>query len=413
MPSNLPRVLIVGAGHAGGRVAESLRERGFDGNITLVGSEQHPPYERPPLSKHVLLGRASPLSTYLRPTDWWNDAKVDFQSGVTAIRLDSRSNAITLGDTRTLSYDVLVLATGSRPRPLPAGVGGSARLFYLRDMDDALRLKSAIKAGGRIVVLGGGLIGLEVAAAAIELGAQANVVEASPHILARVALPQIAVSVQSLHEDRGVVFHCNRYATRIESLADTALVMLSDGTRLEADAIIVGIGSIPNTQIADGTDLALSDGIVADEHGRTNIPNIFATGDVTFHYNAFLGRHIRQESWLNAQSQSSIVAGAIMGDVSPYDELPWFWSDQHDMNFQWFGSPSSYDAIVWRGSPNDNCCTAFLVNDKVVVGAQSINPGRDGRFIKELVRRNQAANIAELQDIDLRLRSILDPKPQL
>jgi 3-phenylpropionate/trans-cinnamate dioxygenase ferredoxin reductase subunit len=389
-----PRVVIVGAGHAGGRVAETLMGEGFQGHVTLVGAEAHPPYERPPLSKQLLIGCATPDSTYLRPASWWGEAGVSLVLGRHVRSVDRATKTIFLDSGEALSYDTLVIATGARSRRWEGPDINRDRLFYLRDIGDATRLALELRAGAHIAVIGAGFVGLEVAAAARSLGAEVTVVEVGGRAMPRIVLPEFSAVLTRCHEKQGVRF---RFGTRVVSIEDD-VIRLSTGEILRANTIVVGIGSIPNTDLAADAGLAVDDGILVDAYGRTNDPCIYAIGDVARHVNDLLGRRVRLESWQNAQDGAVAIARIIAGQNAPYAEMPWFWSEQYDHNLQCAGLPLQVDRIVWRGDPGRGSAMAFQMSGNTVVGVQALNGGRDMRFGRQLLQGGRSIDPERLSD---------------
>jgi len=397
-----PRVVIVGAGHAGGRVAETLANEGFQGAVTLVGAEVHPPYERPPLSKQLLIGSAAPESAYLRPASWWGEAGVSLLLGRHVCAVDRAIKTVFLDSGQALAYDTLVMATGARPRMWEGPDSSGSRICYLRDIDDAAKLGQELRAGAHIAIIGAGLIGLEVAAAARSLGAEVTVVEVGDRAMPRIVLPEFSAALTRCHEEQGVRF-C--FGARVLSI-DNNVIRLSTGQELHVDTIVVGIGSIPNTDLAAEAGLAVDDGILVDEHGRTNDPCIYAVGDAARQVNDLLGRSVRLESWQNAQNGAVAVAKIIAGQKSPDAEMPWFWSEQYDHNLQCAGLPLQVDRVVWRGDLARRSAMAFQLHGNTIVGVQALNSGRDMRFGRQLLQRRQPIDPECLSDPRSNLQEI-------
>jgi len=391
-----PHIVVLGAGHAGGRAAEALRAAGFKGAVTLVGSERHPPYERPPLSKEILAGKMTPERAYLKPLEFYAAQEITLRLGATAVAIDRKAQRLELDRGAALPYDRLLLTTGARPRKLaiPGAEGG--RVHYIRDIDDSLALRAHLTPGAHLVVIGAGFIGLEGAAVARRLGAAVTVLELASSPLARVAAPEIGAFFAGLHRKEGVVLRTGTSAAAIEAAAGGVVVTTSAGDRLYTDAVLIGIGAIPNAELAEAAGLAVADGIVVDERGRTADPNIFAAGDATRHFNPLLGRSLRLESWQNAQNQAIAVAKVLAGGDAPYAELPWFWSDQYDVNFQTAGAPERWTDLLWRGRAEDGRFTLFYMDGPVPVAGATVNNGRDMRFVKQLVAQGRPVDPALL-----------------
>lgn len=371
------KVVIVGAGQAGGWVAATLKEGGLD-EVELIGEELHPPYERPPLSKEVLLGDKPPESTHL----WPRGLGVRQRMGVRVEAIDRTTSRLKLSDGDELAYDKLVLATGGRVRRLAQ----IPHAHYLRTIDDALSLRQALEAGGSVTIVGGGWIGLEVAAAARKLGRAVTVVELADRLCARVLPPCVSQYLYDLHTRQGV---------RIQLAANANAGV--------ADTVVVGIGIEPNVELALDAGLAVSNGVVVDEYGRTSDPNVYAVGDV-----ANL-RGMRLESWANAQNQAIATAKTILGDDTPYQEIPWFWSDQHGVNIQILGVPKLEDEVVVRGEPTEDKVSYFFLRDGTVAGLVAVNTAREVRVTRKLMEMGKVLTAAQLADTSQALQSLLKP----
>lgn len=400
------RVVIVGGGHAGGSAARALREAGHTGAITLIGEETHPPYERPPLSKELLHGKVSAESTYLAGAPWYAEHAIELRTGCRALAIDRVGRQVMLDDGSAVSYDALLLTTGARARRLQVPGANSPRVHTLRSIDDALRLRAALEAGHHIAIVGGGFIGLEVAAIARARGASVTVLEVAPQVLARVAAPELAVAFEQMHRRHGVVVRTSTQLLSMEDDGRRITLHLQDGQPLVVDAVLVGIGSQPNAELAAEAGLNIRDGIVVDEFGRTSDPHIWGAGDVTQHFNPLLGRHLRLESFQNARDQAIAVARCIAGQMEPYAKLPWFWSDQYDTNFQTVGAPQGWNSLVWRGRPEDGRCTLFYLQDDVPVAAATLNNGRDIRPATQLLLARRAVDVSRLADPGQKLQAL-------
>jgi 3-phenylpropionate/trans-cinnamate dioxygenase ferredoxin reductase subunit len=399
-------IVILGAGHAGGRAAEALRAAGFKGSVTVVGDENHPPYERPPLSKELLAGTFEVERTYIKPREYYEQAGIALRLGSAAVAIDRAAQRLHLADGGTLPYDSLLLTLGARPRRLSTAGGGGERVYYLRDIDDCLKLRAVLAAEHHLIVIGAGFIGLEAAAVARSRGCTVTVVEAAATPLARVAPPELGAFYTELHRRKGVTLHLGAAVTAIEQRGDAAMVQLASGETLSGDAVLVGIGAVPNSELAAAADLVVDDGILVDAHGRSSDPLIFAAGDVTRHFNPLLGRRIRLEAWLNAQNQAIAVAKVMAGGSEPYAELPWFWSDQYDVNLQTAGVPERWDQIVWRGRAEDGRFTLFYLDRGVPVGGATVNNARDMRFVKLLTTQAKPVDPARLADPAVKLADL-------
>jgi NADPH-dependent 2,4-dienoyl-CoA reductase/sulfur reductase-like enzyme len=393
-----PHIVILGAGHSGGRAAEALRGAGYAGKVTLLGSERHPPYERPPLSKDLLAGAIEPERAYLKPLAWYEAAGIALRLGATAVEIDRSAHRLRLADGSTLPYDRLLLTTGARPRRLALPGLDSTLVHYLRDIEDSLALRARLAPGKRLIVVGAGFIGLEGAAIARRLGAEATVLELADRPLARVAAPEIGAFFADLHRREGVDLRTGASLAAVEESGGRLHVTTSAGERLAGDALLIGIGAVPNAELAAAAGLPVDDGIVVDQWGRTSDPDIFAAGDATRHFNPLLGRSLRLEAWQNAQNQAIAVAKVMAGGEEPYSELPWFWSDQYAVNFQTAGAPERWTALAWRGRPEEGRFTVFYLDGAVPVGGATVNNARDMRFVKLLVAAGRPVDAGALAD---------------
>jgi 3-phenylpropionate/trans-cinnamate dioxygenase ferredoxin reductase component len=399
-------VVIVGAGQAGGWAAATLRSQGFAGTITLIGEEVHPPYERPPLSKDVLLGSKPPESTFLWPAEKTSELKIDFRSGLRVSRLDRAKRTIEFASGETLGYDRLLLTTGSRVRRLNFPGCDLAGVHYLRTIENALAIQRDLTPESHLLVLGGGWIGLETAASARRRGARVSVVELSDQLCSRVLPKSLAGYLQERHTAQGVSVHLG---TTVQSLAGAGRVqraLLSSGEELPVSAVVIGVGVEPNVELAREAGLEVDNGIVVDESGRTSDPLIFAAGDVTNQPNDFLGRRVRLESWANAQNQGIAAAKALLGQPVRYHDIPWFWSDQYTLNIQLLGIPHKSDETVTRGDlGTDKFLQFFLCGGRIEAVAAMNNP-RDLRMAKRLLQSGKEVDRARLADPAVALQSL-------
>ena len=407
------RVVIIGGGQAGGWVARTLRDQGHAGPIVLIGDEQHPPYERPPLSKALLLGTAAPESTHLFPGEAWTKLAVDHRAGQRAVRIDRAARSVGLANGTAVPYDALVLATGARVRRLKLPGSELAGVHYLRDLADSAAIAADLARPGRLLVIGGGWIGLEVAAAARKRGRDVTLVEAAPKLCGRALAPDLADHLAAIHAAHGVELRLGATVARLEGDARVSRAVFADGSTLAVDAAVIGIGVQANSELAAEAGLAVDQamgGIVVDEHGRTADPAIFAAGDVASHPNALVGRRIRLESWENAQNQAIHVAKAILGKAEqPYAEVPWFWSDQYDVNIQLIGLPQRWDRAVMRGTRESGAFLVAYFDGPALVGAAAFNAGRDLRFVRRMMQQRIAVEPARLADPAVKLQDLLKP----
>jgi anthranilate 1,2-dioxygenase ferredoxin reductase component len=377
------KLVIVGAGPAGFRAAETLRAGAPDAEIVLVGDEPHLPYQRPPLSKAYLTDALALAALLLQPESFYGEQRISLRLGVAATRIDRAAKQVELADGTPLAYDKLLIATGCRGRRLPAAFDGLP-IHYLRGLDDAARIRAALAPGRSVTLIGGGFIGLEIAASAAKLGASVTVLELAPRLMSR-AMPAIVSDfARALHERHGVRFELGIKIERIESAAGRLTVRTERGQHA-CDLLIAGVGAIPNTELASVAGLAVDDGIRVDAQGQTSDPDIYAVGDVTRHDNPLLGRAIRVESWQVALNQASVVARAMLGAAEPYAELPWLWTDQYDCNIQVLGLASPEADLIVRGDPAGGKFTVLeLGSEGRIAAAITVNNGRDMSALRRL-----------------------------
>jgi len=405
------RIVIIGAGQAGGRAAAALRSSGFAGTIQLVGAESYPPYERPPLSKEILANISGIEKTYLRPPSFYNDIGVELLTSRTVKSIDRGAQCVTLDSEDQLPYDQLLLTMGARARRLPLSAAVPHRTHYLRDIEDARRLRARLATGVRLLVIGAGFVGLEVAATARKLGCKVTVVEAQSHPLARVLPPDIASVFTAYHASNDVQILTNTTIKSLDCDQEKLIATTADGRSVEADEVVIGIGVIPNDELAQQSGLAVNDGVLTDEFSQTSDPRIFAAGDVTRHFNPLLGRSIRLEAWDNAQNQAPSAARNMVGQKEAYAVVPWFWTHQYDLNFQLAGLPENWNNLVWRGEPGEKGSIAFaLDSESAVVGGASISNVRDMRFVKKLIATSAQIGPRELANTQIPLASFLNRK---
>ncbi|MGF6408555.1 NAD(P)/FAD-dependent oxidoreductase [Paraburkholderia tuberum] len=406
MSTSKSHVVVVGAGQAGAGVAMALRNNGFDGAITLIGDEAHPPYERPPLSKDVLQGRTAVEKTWIQPISAFNEKEIEVRLDIRVTAIDAERRALTLSDRSQISYDKLVLATGARPRMLTLPGTNNERIHVLRTIDDALRLSEQMRTAKSIAVVGGGFIGLEVAASARAMGVAVTVLEAAPRLMERSLPESVATFLADVHKENGVAIVTHARLRGFEQSEGGVRVLLDADEFLDVDCVVMGVGAIPNTEIAEGCGLVVQDGIVVDEYGRTSHPDIYAAGDVTRHFNPLLDRHIRLESWQNAQNQAIAVAKAIAGEPEAYAEVAWLWSDQYHLNIQTAGNPGDWNDFVWRGKPEDGKFTVLALADRRIIGAICINNGRDMRYARQMITNRVIVDREKLADPATTLQSL-------
>lgn len=406
------RLLIIGNGCAGTEVAFCARAAGWTGTITLTGDEPHEPYHRPPLSKAYLMGEAQQDSMSLRGTAAYGAAQISLLPRHHAIAIHRAKARVEFADGQYLPYDRLVLALGGRPRPLPfvpVQAGNLPRnLHYLRTHDDALAIRASLQPDRRLVIIGAGYIGLEVAAAAVKSGMQVIVLEAGPRVLGRVVAPPVAAFYEDLHRNAGVDIRTSVQVESFEKAEDGTItaVVCNDGTRLLVDMVVAGIGLLPNTELAAEAGLDVSDGIVVDDLLRTSDPDIMAIGDCARWFSALYQRSVRVESVPNALEQARKVAALLCGKAPRPDAAPWFWSDQYDVSLKTVGLSQGYDRLVIRGEPQAKDFSAFYLSGKRILAVDTVNRAQEFNLCKAVIAQGLEVEDAALADESLSLKSV-------
>lgn len=397
-------VVIVGGGNAGLQVADSLRRKGFEGAITILAEEAHLPYQRPPLSKKFLEGALDEARLTLRPEKFYADRSIDVKLGVKVTHVDRQGKTVLTEGGETLSYEYLVFATGARPRPLP-GHEQQDGLHFIRTIDDIHALKAELVGKKSAILIGGGFIGLEAAATLTTLGLKATVVEAMPSVMPGLVAPELAGFFREQHEAKGVTVIEGVSASNVDANpAGGFTAMLSDGRSLTADLVVVGIGVIPNSELAEAAGIACERGILVDEFGRTSDPDVYAAGDcATGVITRYEGR-TRLESVQNAVSQAAIVAGTIMGEARPYGDLPWFWSDQYDLKLQMAGLSRGYDQTVLRGDMASRSFSICYFKEGSLIAIDSVNAIKDHMAAKKLLDAGTDITPEQCADADTPLK---------
>lgn len=399
-------IVIVGASLAGLRVAEGARNAGFDGRIVLIGDEEHPPYDRPPLSKSVLLDDDYRKQLSLAPDEQVSALHLEMKLGRPVVGIDREGRRVLIAGGEAVAYDRLVLATGSSVRILPGMEPGHAGVCYLRTLDEALQLRRRLAGARRVLIVGAGVIGLEVAAAASKGGAQVTVVEAGERVMGRAASVPVTEFITRRHLAAGVDIRFGVTVQSLEPVGEGALATLSDGASLAADVVVVGVGVKPNDQIARDAGLEVEGGgIVVDGLGRTSDPAIYAAGEVAVHYNARAGRHDRQETWAHAAAHGAHVGRSIVDPGAEYDELGSYWTDQYDFTLNVVGRPIG-DLNVTRGDPASGQFVVLHLVDARVVGASAVNATRELRAAKGLIGLDRTFTQEELADPSTDLRAL-------
>ncbi len=401
--------VIIGAGQAGAWAIYGLRdEAGYEGRIVLIGDEDYIPYERPPLSKSAMLGDTSVEDAYFWPREKYDEWNVEMHLGVGAEKIDRAGKIVTLANGEAVAYDRLLIATGTRPRRLPIEGAELGGVHYLRTIADTLAIRNDIPDGGSALIIGGGWIGLEVAGALSKRNCKATVVELADRLCGRAVPPEISDWLLSFHQGHGVDIRLNTGVERLigENGRLTA-AELPSGEIVDCTLAIVGIGVVPNSELAEEAGLDIDNGVVVDAQGRTSDPDIFAAGDLTNHPNALLGRRIRLESWENAQNQGRAAAKAMADKGEDYTEIPWFWSDQFDANIQMIGLPQSWEQLATRGDTAANEFITFYLKDGRIDGAIAVNYSRDIRMARRLMQAGKQVSADDLSNPDIKLQALL------
>ncbi|RAK59693.1 ferredoxin reductase [Phenylobacterium hankyongense] len=400
-------VVILGAGHAGGTAAALLRQYGHTGPITLVGAEPLPPYQRPPLSKAWLKGEADADSLALKPLEFYAEHDIDFRPSTRAVEINRGERTVRLSDGAALTYDKLILATGARAIALPIAGADLAGVMFLRTAADAELLKATIGPGKRLAVVGGGYIGLEVAASGRALGAEVVVLEREPRLLARVACETLSTFFRDYHEQHGVTFDLGADVAGFEGQDGRVTgVRLADGRIEPCDAVVVGVGAAPNDEIAAEAGLETARGVVVDLEARTSDLNIFAIGDVAHRPMPIYDRMFRMESVPNALEQAKQVASAITGRPAPAGECPWQWSDQYDLKLQIAGYAFDVDQILVRGDPAAAKFAVFHLKGDQVQSVEAINSPPEFMMGKQLILSRRPVDKARLADPSISMKEV-------
>ncbi|MBH9643049.1 anthranilate 1,2-dioxygenase system ferredoxin--NAD(+) reductase [Burkholderia vietnamiensis] len=400
--------VIVGAGHAARRTAEALRARDADAPIVMIGAERELPYDRPALSKDALLNDGGEQRAFVRDAAWYDAQRIALRLGTRVDAIEREAQRVRLDDGTTLPYAKLVLATGSRVRTFGGPIDAGVVAHYVRTVADARALRAQLVRGRRVAVLGGGFIGLEVAAAARQLGCNVTVIDPAARLLQR-ALPEVVGAyAHRLHDERGVGFQMATLPRAIRAAAGVAAIVETDRGDVHADVVVVGIGVLPNVELAQAAGLDVDNGIRVDAGCRTADRAIFAAGEVTMHFNPLLGRHVRIESWQVAENQPAVAAANLLGADDAYAELPWLWSDQYDCNLQMLGLFGAGQTTVVRGDPARGPFTVFgLGDDGRIVAAAAVNLGRDIGAARRLIAAGAMPDPQQLADPTVGLKTFL------
>ena len=400
-------IVIVGGGQAAAQAILTLRQKKFDGRITLVGEEDLPPYQRPPLSKKYLAGELDRERLFLRPRSFYEKNGVELRLGVRAEELNPDSRRVRLDDGRTLEYDGLLLATGSRVRRLDIPGSDLPGIHYVRDVADVDAITESVQPGKRLVVVGAGYIGLEVSAVAVTRGLEVTVLEAVDRVMARVVCPEVSQFYFDYHTRSGVDIRCGTMIGGFIGDERVEAVATADGEQIPCDLAIVGIGIEPVVELASSAGLTCENGIRVDEYARTDDEPIVAAGDCTNHPSRLYGRRIRLESVQNAIDQAKVAAVSLLGDDQPYDTVPWFWSDQYNLKLQIAGLSQHHDQVVLRGDPDANGFAAFYLGDGNLLAVDAVNSPKEFMLGKRLIMQRAAPAPERLADPQTDLMALL------
>jgi 3-phenylpropionate/trans-cinnamate dioxygenase ferredoxin reductase component len=395
-------MVIVGAGHAAGQAAASLRQEKYEGEIVIIGDEPHIPYQRPPLSKQYLSGEHGLERVYLRPAKFYEDKNITLKTNTRVEAIDTSAKTVTTDAGETIAYEKLLLATGGRPRRLTIAGSDLAGIHYLRGIDDVDGIRQEMAAGKRLVVVGGGYVGLEVAAVAVAAGLEVHVLEMEQRILQRVTTERMSAYYHQLHESRGVRIHTRTAVTGFAGSGRVEAVLCGDEA-YPADIVIVGIGIIPNTEVAQAAGIACDNGIVVDDHCRTSAPDVFAAGDCTNHPNPLLQRRLRLESVPNAMEQARVATANMCGGDKTYASIPWFWSDQYELKLQMVGFSADGDAQVLRGNMATNEFAVFYLKAGAVVAVDAVNSPKEFMICKQLIGKQVDPTVLADPAADLKM----------
>ena len=400
-------IVVIGSGQAAIQTVMSLKRNEFTGSIKVIGEEDHLPYQRPPLSKDFLLEEYKPERVSLKKKEFYEENGVDLILGKRAESIDTILKEITLSDENKIRYNQLIIATGSRVRKLNVPGSDKKGIYYLRDLDDANALKQRLKKNKKMVIVGAGYIGLEVASVAASLGVEVTVIEMANRVMNRTVDPMISSYYQKLHESHGVKIHLDNVLKAFEGGDSVNAVLCSDGLMLEADLVVIGAGVLPNQEIAIEAGLECNNGIMVNEFGETSTAHVYACGDCTNHPNKGLNTRLRLESVHNAMEQSKTVANTIMGNKEPYDQVPWFWSDQYDHKLQLVGISGDHDEVVMRGLESEQKFLLFYLKNSELIAVNAINSSKEFLICRKLVANKVKISSDVIKDQSVNLNDLL------
>jgi 3-phenylpropionate/trans-cinnamate dioxygenase ferredoxin reductase component len=402
------RFVIIGGGHAGAHLASSLVRYGWTGSITVFGDEAHPPYRRPTMSKSVLAGREELRDVLIRPIDEYERHGIVLELSATVMTIDRNAKFVGLADGRAIPYDRLAICTGARPREIPFPGAELDGIHYLRSHYDVVRLRSAIAYSRRTVIIGGGYLGLEVASVLVQVGLEVTVLEAEDRVLQRVAGAPVSRFYTRIHREAGVAVRTGETVLAFEGSGHVSAVRLGDGTSVAADLVIVAVGAVPNVELAVLAGLTVDNGIVVDDNGATDDPDISAAGDCANHYDPVVATHVRHESVPNAMDRARVIAAVACGKPPPPYAEPWFWSDQYDVKLQIAGSSRAYDEIVLRGDPDSGrSFVTWYLAEGHLIAADCVNRPRDFLAAQRLLAARAPVDAEALENESVSLSDLV------
>ena len=401
--------VIIGGSHAAAQLAPSLRQGGWDGKISIISADPFPPYHRPPLSKTYLDGSSGLEQLQIRPVQFYEKHEIDLVLGSVVVSIDRDKKAVVLHDGGTIPYTKLALTTGAKVRKIDLPGSDLEGVHYLRDIADVNLIKHFVGTGKSAVIIGGGYIGLETAASLRKLGMEVTILEAMPRVLQRVTAEEVSAFYTRIHNEEGINIITDASVQAIHGDNHVVSVSLADGNTLKADLVIIGVGVLPETDLAEAAGLEINNGIVVDEYTRTSDPDIVAAGDCSFHYNPIYDRHLRLESVQNATDQARVAANTLCGKLEPYRALPWFWSDQYDLKLQIAGLSQGYDQVVVRGqTETGRSFAAFYFTDGKLIAVDAVNRPKEFMLSRRALGAQKSVDPVKLADESIDIKDAFE-----
>tara|TARA_R110000868_G_scaffold94843_2_gene261288 strand:+ start:696 stop:1907 length:1212 start_codon:yes stop_codon:yes gene_type:complete len=398
------RVIIIGAGHGGVQAASTLREDGFEGEIIMISDESDAPYQKPPLSKGYLQGKQSAQAILFRSANYYNDNSIDLQLGVRVNAIHSKENQIELSDGSKLDYDYLIIATGACNRKLHFNGKKAEKVYYLRNFSDAKVIEEKLDPAQHIIIVGGGFIGLELAALAIEKGKKVTVIETEDRLMKRVLPEALSKVFYDTHKEKGIEM---LLGVSVVDIIDGKMVTLNNGTILKADLVLAGIGVIVETELTENSGITIDNGIVVNSFQQTNVANVYAIGDCANHYNPFAKKNLRLESVQNAVDQAKVAAAHILGTPFEYNAVPWFWTNQYHLKLQMAGISFGFAEAIIRQSPQPERFSVYYFNDGKLIAVDSLNRPADHLNARKLLTAGISPTKEQVQNFDFKLNELL------